>query len=53
MTRVVKTGLIASLQLIAWFATDGAAFIAEAALVVMSSEQLLEDTVHAVQICGD
>ena len=47
-----KTGLIAVAQLTAWFATDGVAFIAEAALSIMSAEQLIEDAVKAVKACS-
>jgi hypothetical protein len=48
----VKTFAIAVAQLIAWFASDGIAFIAVAALTIMSAEQLIEDSVKAVQVCA-
>ena len=47
----VKTGIIAIVQITAWFATDGVAFIAEAALSIMSAEQLIEDSVKVKKIC--
>ncbi|CAL2095090.1 hypothetical protein [Tenacibaculum sp. 190524A02b] len=47
----VKTGTIAVVQITAWFATDGIAFIAEAALVIMSAEQLIEDAIKAGKVC--
>ena len=47
----VKTGVIAVAQITAWFATDGVAFIAEAAMNIMSAEQLIEDAVKAVKVC--
>ena len=49
----VKTSVIAVLQITSWFATDGIAFIAEAALSIMSAEQLIEDAAKAVKICFD
>ena len=48
----VKTGVIAVAQIVAWFATDGVAFVAEAALTIMSAEQLIEDAVKAGQACS-
>ncbi|MEL6537072.1 MAG: hypothetical protein AAFQ98_16745 [Bacteroidota bacterium] len=48
----VKTGILAVAQIVAWFATDGIAFIAEAALTIMSAEQLIEDSVKAVKTCS-
>ncbi|MEC4686586.1 MAG: hypothetical protein VST71_12755 [Nitrospirota bacterium] len=48
----MKTGVIAVAQLTAWFATDGIAFVAEAALSVMSAEQLIEDSVKADNVCS-
>ena len=47
-----KTGIIAVAQITAWFATDGAAFVAEAALSIMSAEQLIEDAAKAVKACN-
>ncbi len=47
-----KTGVIAVAQITAWFATDGVAFIAEAALSIMSATQLIEDAVKAVKACS-
>ena len=47
-----KTGLIAVAQITAWFATDGVAFIAEAAMTIMNAEQLIEDAVKAVKACN-
>ena len=47
-----KTGVIAVAQIVAWFATDGIAFIAEAALSIMSAEQLIEDAVKAGKACA-
>ena len=49
----LKTGIIAVVQFIAWFATDGAAFIAEAALTVISAESLVEDGIKAVEACTE
>jgi hypothetical protein len=48
----LKTGIIAIAQIVAWFATDGAAFIAEAALTIMSAESLIEDGIKAVEVCS-
>ena len=48
----IKTGVIAVAQITVWFGTDGAAFIAEAALSIMSAEQLIEDAVKAVKACS-
>ena len=47
-----KTGLIAVAQITAWFATDGVAFIAEAAMTIMNAEQLIEDALKAVKACN-
>jgi len=47
----IKTGLLAAGQLIAWFATDGAAFIAECALVILSATDLIEDAVKVDKDC--
>lgn len=47
-----KTGIIAVAQIIAWFATDGVAFIAEAALQIMSAVTLIEDSVKAAKACS-
>ena len=53
MTTVewVETGATAFAQLTAWFASDGAAFVGEAALTVLSAGQLIEDAAVAVQVC--
>lgn len=48
----VKTGIIAVAQLTAWFATDGVAFVAEAALSIMSAENLIEAAVKADKVCS-
>lgn len=48
----LKTGVIAMAQISAWFLTDGAAFIAEAALSIMSAEQLLEAGIKVGQTCS-
>ena len=48
----LKTGVIAVAQIVAWFASDGVAFIAEVALNIMSAEQLLEDGIKAVKVCS-
>ncbi len=48
----VKTGAIAVAQITSWIATDGVAFIAEAALSIMGAEQLIEDSAQAVNVCG-
>ena len=48
----LKTGVIAVAQIAAWFLTDGAAFIAEVALNIMSAEQLLENGIKAVKVCS-
>ena len=48
----IKTGVIAVAQITAWFATDGIAFIAEAALSIMSAVQLIEDAVKAGNACS-
>ena len=47
----VKTGVIATAQIAAWFASDGAAFIAEVALNIMSAEQLIEDGIKVGKCC--
>jgi len=46
-----KTGIIAIAQITAWFATDGIAFIAEAALSIMSAEQLIEGSLKVAKSC--
>ena len=48
----IKTVVIAVAQITAASATDGVAFIAEAALSIMSAEQLIEDAVKAVKACS-
>ena len=48
----VKTGMIAVAQIMVWFATDGVAFVAEAALSIMSAESLIEDAIKADKVCG-
>ena len=48
----VKAVAIAVAQIVAWFATDGIAFIAEAALSIMSAEQLIEDVIKAGKACS-
>ena len=48
----VKTGVIAVVQLTAWMATDGAAFVAEAVLTILSAESLIEAAVKAVKECS-
>ena len=48
----VKFSVIATAQLTAWFATDGAAFIAEVALVIMNAEQLIESAADWVANCA-
>ncbi|MCG7535472.1 Vps62-related protein [Pseudoalteromonas sp. OOF1S-7] len=47
----IKTGIVSIAQLIAWFATDGVAFVAEVALTIMSGEQLLEDSAKYGKKC--
>ena len=47
----VKTGVIAIAQIVAWFATDGVAFIGEVALTIMAATQLIEDCFNATKIC--
>ena len=46
-----KTGIISVVQITAWFATDGVAFIAEAALSIMGAEQLIEDSIKVGKVC--
>ena len=45
-----KAGVIAVAQIVV--ATDGVAFIAEAALLIMSAEQLIEDAIKAGKACS-
>jgi hypothetical protein len=47
-----KSGILSVAQFTAWFATDGVAFIAEAALLVMSATQLIQDVATSVKTCG-
>lgn len=47
----VITGATIVAQLVAWFATDGAALIAEIALEAVYIAQFTEDVVHAVSTC--
>ena len=47
----VKTGIIAVAQIMVCFATDGVAFVAEAALTIMSAESLIEDSIKADKVC--
>ena len=46
-----KTGILATAQIVAWFATDGIAFIAEASLSIMSAESLIEDSIKVSDKC--
>ncbi|WP_207429034.1 hypothetical protein [Pedobacter sp. SYSU D00535] len=48
----VRTGAIAIAQLIAWFATDGVAFVAQVAMTIMSAEMLIESIVKAISTCS-
>ena len=48
----IKTGIIAVAQLTAWIASDGVAFIAEAALNIMSAESLIEAALKATKACA-
>lgn len=48
----VKTGVVAIAQFIAWFATDGAAFIAEATIVVVNTESFAESVSNTVKTCA-
>ena len=48
----VKTGIIAVAQIMVWFASDGVAFAAEAALSIMSFESLIEDSIKVDKVCG-
>lgn len=48
----VKTGVVAVAQLTAWFATDGAAFIAEAVLSIMSATTLIEAGIKVDKACS-
>jgi len=45
----VKTGLLAVAHLTSWMTSDGAAFIAEAALSILSAKQLIEDAAKCVR----
>ena len=47
-----KTGIIAVAQLTAWLASDGVAFVAEAALSIMSAESLIEAALKATKACS-
>jgi len=47
----IKTGIIAMAQLVAWFLSDGAAFIAECVLVIMSATDLIEDGIQVDKKC--
>lgn len=47
----IKTGIIALAQILAWFATEGVAFIAECVLVIMSATQLIQDAVACASAC--
>lgn len=48
-----KMSVIALAQFTAWVASDGIAFIGEAALVVMTASDLGRDSVDAVTKCAD
>lgn len=47
----IKSGVVAVAQLIVWFASDGVAFIAQAAIAMANAANLIADVVKAVQIC--
>lgn len=47
-----KTGVIATGQILAWFATGGAAFIGEVLLNASSVVQTVQDSIRASQVCG-
>lgn len=47
-----KTGIIAVAQLTAWLASDGVAFVAEAALNIMSATSLIEAALKATKACS-
>lgn len=48
----IKTGVIAVAQIIAWFASDGAAFIAEAVLSIMSATTLIQAGIEVDRACS-
>jgi len=47
-----KTGVLVFLQLAAWFASEGAAFIAEVAMIIMQAEQMIEDSIACGKACA-
>lgn len=47
----MKTGIIALAQFIAWFATDGAAFVAEMVIVLASAVSLGQDIAKMAECC--
>lgn len=47
-----KTAIIAVAQLTAWIATDGVAFVGEAALSIMSATSLIEAALKATKVCS-
>lgn len=47
-----KTGIIAVAQVTAWIASDGVAFVAEAALNIMSATSLIEAALKATKACS-
>lgn len=47
-----KTGIIAVAQVTAWIASDGVAFVAEAALNIMSATSLIEAVLKATKACS-
>lgn len=47
-----KTGIIAVAQLVAWVASDGVAFVGEAALTIMSATSLIEAALKATKACS-
>lgn len=49
----IKTAIIIFAQCAAWFATDGAAFVAEVLLVIMKAEQVFEDAGNFFEQCGE
>lgn len=48
----MKTGIIAVAQVTAWIASDGVAFVAEAALNIMSATSLIEAALKATKACS-
>jgi hypothetical protein len=47
-----KSGMFIFAQVISWFGTDGVAFTAECVLIIMSTDDLIEDGCNVKKVCA-